>query len=733
MGNSDSKGKVAPEDGEKDKKKYGEPHKYDPTFNGPLKNRSCTDIICCIIFICFMAGMLAVGYYAWGNGNPYKLIYPTDSRGQICGYDTLVKDKPYLFYFDLVDCASTASLIELQCPTTQICVSECPTSNWIGYQQGILYDLPAPAGGPSSVDWSGFICDYDIDPQTSGKSPSDLFLDDECASYYMSSKDLYGRCIPSFIVDVVDAASTFIQDANNQTMVDKFNNTISVADIQEAELVLAAYLSAQDVVEKVFDDFSECWTFMLGGALIGMIYSFIWIVIMRWIAGIMVWLSILIVFILLALGIYCCYAEYDELRSVDSSNIEFEFTTNLSSYLEMKETWLAFTIILGVATLILLLLVIFLFNRIRLAIALIKEGSRAVSSMMFTLLWPIIPFVLELALFAIWIVLAVYLATSGEASYKIATAPSDYPLANGTDCDVTTFDGNSTTAQCIFTAYDGDSNLFRMQVYNLFGLFWIMSFIVALDQIVLAGAFASYYWAFTKPKDIPVFPVSASLWRSLRYHLGSIAFGSFIIAVIKLIRAMLEYLDHKLKGSENKVAEFFLKCMKCCFWCLEKFMKFLNKNAYILIAVYGKNFCTSAKNAFMLLMRNIVRVVVLNKITDFIFFISKLMVTAFIATTSYFFFTGQITWYERYLATYLGSVPTLNYFWIPMIVISLLTYMIASVFFGVYDMAIDTLFLCFLEDLERHDGSAEKPYYMNKELMKIAGAKSKKEKEKNDD
>lgn len=30
-----------------------------------------------------------------------------------------------------------------------------------------------------------------------------------------------------------------------------------------------------------------------------------------------------------------------------------------------------------------------------------------------------------------------------------------------------------------------------------------------------------------------------------------------------------------------------------------------------------------------------------------------------------------------------------------------------------------------VEDLERHDGSAEKPYYMNKELMNILGKKNK--------
>ena len=42
------------------------------------------------------------------------------------------------------------------------------------------------------------------------------------------------------------------------------------------------------------------------------------------------------------------------------------------------------------------------------------------------------------------------------------------------------------------------SHLFRMQVYHLFGWFWIMNFIIALGQCVQAGAFASYYWAWDK-------------------------------------------------------------------------------------------------------------------------------------------------------------------------------------------------------------------------------------------
>ena len=53
--------------------------------------------------------------------------------------------------------------------------------------------------------------------------------------------------------------------------------------------------------------------------------------------------------------------------------------------------------------------------------------------------------------------------------------------------------------------------------------------------------------------------------------------------------------------------------------------------------------------------------------------------------------------------------------------VTLGAYFIADMFFEVYEMAVDTLFLCFLEDIERNDGSPEKPYYMSKDLKKILG------------
>ena len=67
------------------------------------------------------------------------------------------------------------------------------------------------------------------------------------------------------------------------------------------------------------------------------------------------------------------------------------------------------------------------------------------------------------------------------------------------------------------------------------------------------------------------------------------------------------------------------------------------------------------------------------------------------------------------------DIPTLNYSWTPVVFIAVGSYFIASAFFSVYAMAVDTLFLCLLEDLERNDGTPERPHYMSKSLKQIMG------------
>ncbi|XP_056426513.1 choline transporter-like protein 2 isoform X1 [Hyla sarda] len=687
---------------------YGEPRKYDPSFKGPIHNRSCTDILCCILIVLAIIAYVAVGIVAWTYGDPRKVIYPTDSKGQFCGQvGTPYENKPFLFYFNIMKCASPLVLLEFQCPTTQICVEKCP-DKFLTYL-GV-------ATAQKDFDYYKQFCREGFNNFT--KSPVEVLRDRDCPAMITPSKPFTRRCFPAINIKkgvVMVGNSTTFDDGRDQRQ-------RNVSDLVEGAKKANVVLEARQVAMKIFEDYTVSWYWIILGLVIAMVISLIFVVLLRFLAGIMVWVMIVLVIAVMGYGIFHCYMEYARLKGTAGSDVKLTdigFQSDLRVYLHLKQTWLAFMIILCIMEVVIILLLIFLRKRIMIAIALIKESSRAVGHVMCSLVFPLFTFLLVCLCIAYWAITAVFLSTSNDAIYKVFNETQcDYA---GKTCDPETFNTTNISricpdATCQFAFYGGETYyhkyLIVFQIYNAFMFLWLANFVIALGQVTLAGAFASYYWAFKKPEDMPAFPIFSSFGRALRYHTGSLAFGSLILAIVQLIRIMLEYLDHKLKGADNKCARFLLCCLKCCFWCLEKFIKFLNRNAYIMIAIYGTNFCTSARNAFFLLMRNIIRVAVLDKVTDFLLFLGKLLVVGCVGILAFFFFTHRIQIIQ-------DTAPALNYYWVPILTVVIGSYLIAHGFFSVYGMCVDTLFLCFCEDLERNDGSLERPYYMSPELSRI--------------
>ncbi|KAF4528128.1 hypothetical protein B566_EDAN016331, partial [Ephemera danica] len=268
---------------------------------------------------------------------------------------------------------------------------------------------------------------------------------------------------------------------------------------------------------------------------------------------------------------------------------------------------------------------------------------------MSTLFFPIVPWLLHLGVLTFGVSVLLFLASSGTKEYRVAgyrNSSCNCPAyKDGVTCDVQTFDTECRLAS---------------------------GFAQHCSNVV-----CTFYTYRTDPYIG---------W----YHLGTLAFGSLIITICRMIRLVLEYIDQKLKKyADYQIVKFIMCCCKCCFWCLEKFLLFLNRNAYIMCAV-----------------------------TDFLLFLGKLLITLGIVVQWFFIFSHRLDPINKY-------VPNLNYYMAPVIIIGVGTYFIATVFFSVYNMAVDTLFLCFLEDCERNDGSAEKPYFMSSKLMKILKKKNK--------
>jgi len=79
-----------------------------------------------------------------------------------------------------------------------------------------------------------------------------------------------------------------------------------------------------------------------------------------------------------------------------------------------------------------------------------------------------------------------------------------------------------------------------MALYMFFGLLWITSFIEYCGNFVVIVAASTYYFNSSPEEE-----GEANVWQGFKWayvnHFGSIAFASFIIAVIKFIKFVILY------------------------------------------------------------------------------------------------------------------------------------------------------------------------------------------------
>ena len=118
-------------------------------------------------------------------------------------------------------------------------------------------------------------------------------------------------------------------------------------------------------------------------------------------------------------------------------------------------------------------------------------------------------------------------------------------------------------------------------------------------------------WYFTgqgeESSDAPgkVSLLTAIHWGTW-YHCGSVAFGAFCIAVVTMIRVVFEYLSEKYEklAPDGTVYKVFKCCMTCVLYCLDQYVKFITKNAFIQIALHNQAFCPAAVASFWLIVRH---------------------------------------------------------------------------------------------------------------------------------
>ncbi|XP_057386525.1 choline transporter-like protein 3 isoform X3 [Balaenoptera acutorostrata] len=246
------------------------------------------------------------------------------------------------------------------------------------------------------------------------------------------------------------------------------------------------------------------------------------------------------------------------------------------------------------------------------------------------------------------------------------------------------------------------SGIRYMWWYHLIGLIWTSEFILACQQMTIAGAVVTCYFNRNK-NDPPDRPILSSLSILFCYHQGTVVKGSFLITVVRIPRAVLMYIYNTLKEKQHGAwSSCVSRCCYCCFRCLDKCLCHFNQNAYTTTAINGTDFCTSAKDALKLLSKNSSHFTSVNCFGDFVIFLGKVLVVCFTA------FGGLMAFnYDRVLQVWA----------IPLLLVAFFAYLVAHSFLSMFETVLDALFLCFAVDLETNDGSSEKPYFMDQEFL----------------
>jgi len=243
--------------------------------------------------------------------------------------------------------------------------------------------------------------------------------------------------------------------------------------------------------------------------------------------------------------------------------------------------------------------------------------------------------------------------------------------------------------------------------------FWILCFVNALYQFIVAYGVCEYYktpYDHDQEKDVGCCALWDGLFFGLLYHGGSLALGSLLIAVLMVIQQVIRYAQKKEKeAGGNTLVDCVLCCCLCAVGCCKEIVEFIDKNAYIDIALTSNNFCDAAKDALQVITEIGGAMAILNGATFVFATFGTIMITLGCGAFTYVVassgtFSEQSSQFE--VANPIG----------PMLVSCAIGLLVALSFMHVFDMTSDTLLYCYGYDLKTGQGTQTAPTAL-KELV----------------
>jgi len=514
--------------------------------------RQCTDVGCSLFFLVSIGLMVWLNSYARENGEWARLTHGFNWNNDLCGGSTSpTKDSPYLFW-----CQKNLLARNL---SDGICVKSCPSSTETSHY------CPGP---PTQVrtyqnnDGSGSVITEvkfrALNATAQGSYTVTMGVKrDLVASEDYNTTELLGYCLPSYGSDLF---KTFMSASSTQNAIQQVVLGMSYLQ-QEYHLVL--------------------W---IGVFAMALGYFFLFVV-NQAVMILMIVMIVLVDFALLISGGGLIYFAQCSSAMVNGTNVPNCLLDVWPTTALYRDNQASFTTIGGI------ILVLWLVATICLCCAkkaitdvaeALKNSAVLVAQMPTLLLQPLVQVIIKLPLLMVLCIGLAWLVSLGKPTPMTLTDTVTGSTVSGMNRHFE-FSNQQWTFICLW----------------IYGTVWIIETISALGQFVISHAVVvhvvegQHNW----------FPLAHGYFNGVVYHMGTIAFGGFVLGTLRIINFIVSMALKNLK-SENKdgksdyscVTKVLCCCCLCCMKWLESTVEMINDLVYTECALNGKGYIGSISN-----------------------------------------------------------------------------------------------------------------------------------------
>lgn len=283
---------------------------------------------------------------------------------------------------------------------------------------------------------------------------------------------------------------------------------IATEYVEDSQKIVDALMKQINVgFGSYIQDISKASTPLIIMGFLVIINTWIYILLLQCFTKPILYGSLLGIFAMLAGATYFSYDNFSkfEADAVDSTDYKFA---------------MAILVICGVLTALYMILVCCMWKAISLGASVLETASDYIKDNKTITFLPFIAYILCLPITIWWIFTSVYIYGLGSPIFAERSFVADMQSTN-----------EST----------------GMFLYEMFGFFWIVAWIIAIQLFVTCCSVCLWYFGGhgsdvgeAGEGDKP-YGVMISVKWAFRYHLGSLAWGAFLIAVVTTIRVIFEY------------------------------------------------------------------------------------------------------------------------------------------------------------------------------------------------